>query len=139
MEGQNANFEGWALIELFGHQRESGFVTTQYFGDKAMFQVDVPEIPSRTETTASPRWIGDVLAPAGSVVECEAIPGRTRLINPGAVYAMNPATEEAVRAVIARSENRHIKVLSMPQVPERTLLPGKQDDYDTPDEYDEDE
>lgn len=115
MEAQNAKFEGWAVIELFGHQREAGFVTTQYFGDRAMFQVDVPEIPARQETTTSPRWVGDVLAPAGSVVEGSAIPGRTRLINPGAVYAMNPATEEAVRTAIQRGVQREIKVVSLPE------------------------
>ena len=38
MEQTNARFEGWALIELFGHGHEAGFVTTQYYGDKAMFQ-----------------------------------------------------------------------------------------------------
>jgi hypothetical protein len=115
MDAQNARFEGWALIELFGHQREAGYVTTQYFGDRAMFQVDVPEIPARTETTDRPRWIGDVLAPAGAVVEGAAIPGRTRLINPGAVYAMNPATEDAVRAAIQRGAQREIKVISLPE------------------------
>lgn len=115
MEQQNAKFEGWALIELFGHGHEAGYVTTQYYGDKAMFQVDVPEIPARQETLDRPRWIEDALAPVGSVVEATPIPGRTRLVNPGAVYSMNPATEDAVRAAIARSERREIKVISMPE------------------------
>lgn len=130
MEGQNAKFEGWAMIELFGHGHEAGFVTTQYYGDKAMFQVDVPEIPARQETLKSPQW-GDVsLMPVGTVIEKEAIPGRTRLINPGAVYSMNPTTEEAVREVVSRNERREIKVISMPEIAERTLLPGKTADED---------
>lgn len=112
---QMAKFEGWALIELFGHQCEAGFITTQYFGDKAMFQVDVPEIEARRETLDRPRWIGNTLAPAGTTVEGEVIPGRTRFINPGAVYAMNPATENVVRAAIARSATREIKVISLPE------------------------
>lgn len=112
---QSAKFEGWALVELFGHQREAGFVTTQYFGDKAMFQVDVPEIAARQATLDRPRWVGNVLALIGTVVEGEAIPGRTRLVNPGAVYAMNPATEEAVRAAIVRTVPREIKVISLPE------------------------
>lgn len=127
MEGQNAKFEGWAMIELFGHGHEAGFVTTQYYGDKAMFQVDVPEIPEREETLQVPKW-GDVgLMPVGTVIKKEAIPGRTRLVNPGAVYSMNPATEEAVREVIARNERREIKVISMPAIAERTLLPGERE------------
>lgn len=36
---------GWMLIEMMGHQREIGNVTTEYFGNVAMLRVDVPEIP----------------------------------------------------------------------------------------------
>lgn len=126
-----AHFEGWCLVELFGHNREAGFVTTQYFGDKAMFQIDVPEIPVRQETLTSPKWDERRLMPAGTVIEREAIPGRTRLVNPGAVYALNPATEEAVREAIARSERREIKVISMPEVAaNRTLIEPEPDDDD---------
>ncbi len=112
---QQSKFSGWALIELFGHGHEAGFVTTQYFGDKAMFQVDVPEIPSHEETLQAPKWGSDRLLPAGTVISRAAVPGRTRLINPGAVYSMNPATEEAVRAAVARGEAREMKVISIPE------------------------
>lgn len=122
------------MIELFGHGHEAGFVTTQYYGDKAMFQVDVPEIPERQETLAIPKWGDAGLMPVGTVIKKEAIAGRTRLVNPGAVYSMNPATEEAVREVIARNERREIKVISMPAVTERTLLPGEPDDVELDDD-----
>ena len=133
MEQTTAKYEGWTLIELFGHGHEAGYVTTQYFGDKAMFQVDVPEIPSQQETIDRPRWgdnDSDGLLSVGTVIERAAIPGRTRLINPGAVYSMNPATEEAVRAVIAKNERRSMRVLSMPAKPQLTdgetdPLPGE--------------
>jgi hypothetical protein len=29
---QQATFEGWAVVELFGHSREIGYVKTEYFG-----------------------------------------------------------------------------------------------------------
>lgn len=124
MEQAQARFEGWALVELMGHQREAGYVSTQYFGDKAMFQIDVPEIEARKETTEKPVWGPERLLPVGSVIEREAIPGRTRLVNPSAVYALNPATEETVRKAVASSQSREIKVISIPEVAERTLLPG---------------
>ena len=124
METQAAKFEGWALIELFGHGREAGFVTTQYFGDKAMFQVDVPELPERDTVLAAPQWIdfdqASKLAPVGSTIRKEAVSGRTRLINPGAVYAMNPATEEAVRTALESAVRRRIISLALP---ERSQLP----------------
>lgn len=128
MDQTAAVFSGWALVELMGHQREAGFVTTQYFGDKAMFQIDVPEIPEREETLKSPRYEGHRLLPVGSVVSREAIPPRTRLVNPSAVYAINPATEEAVRSAVAASERREIKVISMPEGAQVALLPGEMED-----------
>ncbi len=116
MEQNEAKFEGWALVELYGHGRESGYVTTQHFGTACMFQVDVPEIPARQETLEAPRWAedGSRLLPAGTVIEREAIPGRTRLLGVGSIYSMNPATEEAVRLAISRSERRAMKVISIP-------------------------
>ncbi len=138
MDQSQAKFEGWALLELFGHSTEAGFVTTQYFGDKAMFQVDVPEIPARQETLDCPRWIGSVLAPVGTVVEGEAIPGRSRLVNPGAVYAMNPATEQAVRAAIQRGVRREIKVISLPEG-QQLQAPSQDEDIGTEDGSDTDD
>lgn len=109
---QQARFEGWAVIELFGHQREAGFVTTQYFGNAAMFQLDVPELPEREWILERPEWIDNVLAREGSKVKKEATPGRSRLINPSAVYAMNPATEEAVRKALDNG-SRKIKLIEL--------------------------
>jgi hypothetical protein len=115
---ENAKFEGWCVLELMGHAREAGFVTTQYYGDKALFQVDVPEIPAQEETLTVPKWSDDdKLLPVGTVIQKEPIPGRTCMLNPAAIYRMNPATEEAVRAAISAGVRRTIKVVSMPVLP----------------------
>lgn len=121
MSDQNqATYSGWAVIELFGHSREAGFVTTQYFGSACLFQVDIPELPEREETLKRPDWNDDgtKLLPVGTVIRREAVPGRTRLIGPGAVYAMNPATEQAVRAALENGMRRKFAVVSMPDVPQ---------------------
>jgi hypothetical protein len=131
MMEQTSTFSGWALIELFGHQKEAGYVTTQYFGDKAIFQVDVPEIAEREEVLTRPEWGDGLYLSAGSVVSRSSIPGRTRLVSPGAIYAINPATEEAVKAAIASSGRREIKVISLADNSNRALvaeLPGE--DYE---------
>ena len=138
MEQSQASFSGWALIEIMGHQHEAGYVTTEYYGDKAMFRVDVPEIPAREETLTRPQWTDTELLPIGAVIQKEAIAGRTCMLNPGAIYRMNPATEEAVRAAIAANQRRAIKVISLPSPSaERILLPGEQED-DIDDYQDED-
>lgn len=137
MDQSQAKFEGWTLIELFGHGHEAGYVTTQYYGDKAMFQIDVPEIPARQDTLKRPQWDqsgADRLLPVGTLIEFAPIPGRTRLVNPGAVYAMNPATEEAVRTAIASSERREIKVLSIPESATKALAAPEEIVLDADDE-----
>lgn len=131
MDQVSAVFSGWALVELMGHQREAGFISTQYFGDKAMFQIDVPEIAEREEKLDRPKWADDGvrLLPVGTVISRSAIEGRTRLVNPHAVYAINPATEEAVRAAVAASERRTMKVISVPEGTQ-AVLAAPQDEID---------
>lgn len=67
---ENPKFEAYALVELFGHQRMAGKVTEQTIGNSAFIRVDVPE------TTSQPAF--------------------TRLLNPSAIYAINPITQEAM-------------------------------------------
>ena len=71
------------------------------------------------------------------MVEREAIPGRTRLLGVGAIYSMNPATEEAVRMAISNSERRAIKVISVPEGSQPSLPLVEVDTYEPSDEEDE--
>jgi hypothetical protein len=105
-ENAQATFTGWALLELMGHQREIGYVTTEYFGGAALFRVDVPELPEREFTLTAPESVGGEWMPAGSKVKRPATPARSRLVAPGALYAMNPCTEEAARTALERSTSR---------------------------------
>lgn len=110
MDGQNT-FSGWAVIELFGHSTEVGMVTTEYFGTAAMWRVEVPAVNGN--------------------------PPRTRFVGPGAVYALNPCTEEAARRLLERT------VMPISQAGTRTALVASDsdeafecdaanDDYDGP-------
>jgi hypothetical protein len=115
---QQAKFEGWAVVELFGHAKEAGYVTTQYFGDKAMFQIDVPGFPDREITLERPEWMevndrDTQLVPKGSKVMRQGTPARSRIISPGAVYAMNPSSEEFVRKILDRDVPRKYVVLEL--------------------------
>src|ERR1700744_385791 len=110
-----SSFEGWAHIELYGHNREDGYVTTQYFGSACMFLVSVPEIPNRVEELKRPMWVGDAYMPAGTKVEFEEVPSRKRYLGPGAIYALNPTTEEEVLQVIIRQGSpKVIAVVALP-------------------------
>lgn len=63
-------FELNAVVELFGHQRIAGRVSEQSIGVATFIRIDVPE------TTQQPKF--------------------TRIVNPSAIYAINPVTEEVM-------------------------------------------
>ena len=122
---QQSKFEGWAVVELFGHQREVGFVTTQQFGQACLFQIDVPELPEREFVLRRPEYVAEFFAPAGSKVRREMSPARSRLVGPGAVYALNPCTEEAARIAIEELSPRKLILLETPKKESAALLPGE--------------
>lgn len=109
-----AKFEGWAVVELFGHSREVGYVTTEHFGSTSMFRIDVPGLPEREYKLEQPQWEGMQLLPAGTVVRREEVQGRTRLVGVGAVYGINPCTEDVAMRQIERTMARAISVVSVP-------------------------
>lgn len=127
---QAVKFEGWAVVELMGHQREAGFVTTQYFGNAAMFQIDVPELLEREYILERPEWANDSLIPAGSTVKKKAVEGRSRLVNPSAVYAMNPATEEAVRKALEIGARRELQLVKLAEGKQLTTAEPEPEDFD---------
>lgn len=61
----------WAILELFGHSTIAGQVTERNYGSITFLQVEVPETDKQ--------------------------PAYTRLINPQAVYAINPVDEQTAR------------------------------------------
>jgi hypothetical protein len=46
MENEQAKFEGWAIVEMMGHQREIGFVTRdgwEAWGNEVNSSIDLGE------------------------------------------------------------------------------------------------
>lgn len=64
-------FEAWAIVELFGHNQIAGKCSEQNIAGTNFLRVDVPET--------------------------EAQPPFTRLLGAGAIYAINPVTEDIAR------------------------------------------
>jgi hypothetical protein len=113
-EAKQAVFEGWAIVEMMGHRKEIGFVTTQAFGAAVLFRVDVPELPEREFTLTRPEYAGNRYCPIGTKVQRKASPARSCLVAPGSLYAMNPCTEEAARAAIEYTTERPLIILELP-------------------------
>lgn len=133
---QNNKFEGFAVIELFGHHKVAGYVTTENFGQAALFRVDSPELPEREVTLTQGRYINSTYVPFGSKVKMPAEPGYSKLVGPGAIYAINPCTEETVRQFI--EANRKLPLIPLEIAPEMKKLTSGVDE-ETDDELDEDD
>ena len=121
------------MVEMMGHQKEIGFVTTEAFGQAVLFRIDTPDLPEREFTLTAPEWaeFNDGVrswAPAGSVVKRPAVPPRTRLVAPGSLYAINPCTEAAARTAIERNISRPLILVSVAEG--KALPPVDEDDYE---------
>jgi hypothetical protein len=130
METPQNTLETWAVVELMGHQREVGFVTTQYYGAACMFKIDVPELPERESMLTRPKWIEGKHAPAGTTIKEAAQPGRSRMVGVSSVYALNPCDRETAIKVLEETSSREIQIVSLAgaqQLPLSTSLPGEED------------
>ena len=142
MTEQQAKFEGWAVVEMMGHQREIGYVTTEYFGGAALFRVDSPEIPEREWELQRPEYrateSGYSELPIGTKVKLAAIPAKSRLVAPGALYALTPCTEETARRAIDETKTRPLIVLHLPERALPAMIHADAEDQDIED-YDDGE
>lgn len=127
---QTSKFEGWAVIEMFGHTREAGYVTTEYFGSGALFRVEVPPMPEREVTLVRPSWIDGELCGAGTKTKKSAIDGRTRFIGPGAVYALNPCSKDAAFAALESMTPRETKIVELVKAKQLATTLSGEEEYD---------
>src|SRR5574337_1084077 len=107
------NLDCWAIVDLFGHQKIAGKLTTQTLGAAALIRIDVPEvvIPERTAKEYD--------YAAGKYKE-KAIPaytkgGYTRFFGVGAIYSISPVNEELARRAVAAIDAEPVKPYEIPQ------------------------
>lgn len=81
---ESEKFDLWCLVELFGHQKIAGQCSERNIAGTNMLQVDVPE------TTKQPAF--------------------TRILSAGAIYAINPITEETARKIAEQLEQKPITI-----------------------------
>lgn len=72
-EEEKAQFEIWAVVDLFGHTRVAGKVSEQVIAGSGFVRIDVPET--------------------------SAAPAHTRLFGPKAVYSIVPVDEQTAKSV----------------------------------------
>jgi hypothetical protein len=113
MTDEQSKFDGWAVVEIFGHQRYAGYVTTQAFGQAVMFRVDVPPLEERERVAKSYEWIDDRNFPPGTTVKETAVPGYTKLFGVGAIYAITPCTQDAAVQAVAAIQPRKLQFVKL--------------------------
>ena len=109
-----AQFTGWARVEVMGHQQHIGYVRTEVYGAAVLFRIDTPALPNREWITLAPSYVGGQWTPAGSVVQREALPGASVLVGAGSIYRICPCTEEAALKAIDSTQRTELKLISLP-------------------------
>jgi len=108
-----AQFNGWARVEVMGHQTHIGYVRTEAYGAAVLFRVDTPELPEREYVLESPDWADGKYVPIGSKVKRPATPGVSVLIGAGSIYRMIPCTEAAAVRAIETSQRAELKLVEL--------------------------
>ena len=112
---QQAQFNGWARVEVLGHQSHIGFVRTEAYGAAVLFRIDTPELPEREYTLEEPAYVEGRWTPAGAKVQRAASPGVSVLVGAGSIYRIAPCTEAAALAAIERGVRAELKLISLPE------------------------
>lgn len=102
MSDQKQSFNEWAMVELFGHQKIVGKVTEATLAGGAFLRVDVPEF--------------------------NGSPAFTRFYGPGAIYSINPVTEEVARGLCERYRNEPVSRYELPQIAEKSTRSDEEDE-----------
>jgi hypothetical protein len=88
-EDTKTTFEGWAVVELFGHNQIAGYVSEAAQFGTSMMRVDVPEVKGN--------------------------PGYTKFFGGAAIYAITSTTEEIARIAVARLDIRPVSTWIVPE------------------------
>ena len=90
---EKTNFEGWCLVELFGHQKIVGYASEATIAGGAFLRVDVPKADkSGTDFT--------------------------RYYGASAIYSVSPVSEEIVMRLVESYRQRPVSRYELPE-PER--------------------
>lgn len=97
----NESLDFWAVVELFGHQKIAGKVSDFVLGGESFVRVDVPAT-ERGETF-------------------------TRMFGKGAIYAINPTTEEIATRAAESVGQRPLNLYEASPQRENPALPTPED------------
>lgn len=106
-----STFEGWAIVELMGHNTIAGYVSEQVIAGAAMLRVDVPGNESQAEFT--------------------------KFFGGSAIYGITPTTEEIARHAAGRLAVRPVSTWTVPDPRPRLVDSTAEDGDDYADDQDD--
>lgn len=118
-ELKQAQFNGWARVEVMGHQTHIGFVRTEAYGQAVMFRIDTPERPEREYVLEEPAYVEGRWTPQGAKVQRAAMPGLSVLVGAGSIYRIIPCSEAAALKAVEANQRAELKLIELP--PEKAL------------------
>ncbi len=108
MSSNNNDFSGWAIVEIMGHQKYAGFVSTQAVGGASMLRIDVPEV--------------------------EGHQAFTKMFGVAAIYGITPVDELVAKSMARSLRKAPVDVYEFPkevvQAMRTAKLPSPQQDLD---------
>lgn len=127
MSEVQSKFEGWAIVDVLGHQRFFGYVSTEYFGTATFFRVETPKRPPVERVLATEEYVSPYgTCPAGARIVHEGKMGATRLIGADSIYMIAPTAQDRVMEEL--NESDRCSVLSVTN-PDGTPRKPSDDDY----------
>ena len=109
-----AQFSGWARVEVMGHQTHIGYVRTEAYGTAVLFRIDQPQLPEREYVLQEPAYVEGKWTLAGAKVKRASSEGCTVLIGSGSIYRIVPCTEDAAMRAIEREVRSELKLVELP-------------------------
>lgn len=110
------SYRGWSILELMGHRRLAGMVTTEQIGGASFIRIDVPGCISESESLDGPDW------------------GATQFYSPSAVYCLTPTTEEIARAFSDRNRPAPVSRYELAPISEVEVRRHEIDDWSDDDD-----
>jgi len=132
-EQQFAQFEGWAHVELMGHQSTTGYVRTQYFGSTALLEVTAPEIaPHQIQLTKScyceTEEHRETLCAPGTLIEV-SLDAAKCIVAASSIYRITPLTEAQAMAKLPVRRRRLPQALQLATTPAPSMHCKNCDEY----------
>ena len=138
---QQASFNGYARVEVMGHQTHIGYVKTEAYGGTVLFRIDTPGLTEREYVLEEPAYVtvngSQEWMRRGATVKRMATEGVTVMVGAASIYRIIPCTEAAALKAIESGIRSELKLVSAP--PDNALPAPEPDDDDDQDPYDDDE